>query len=48
MIEAIKGQVETLREIGDEEATQEITDLLKQLGDLQKQKIDNLRSIGNF
>ena len=35
MIEAIKGQVKTLREIGDEEAMQEIPDLLKQLRDLQ-------------
>ena len=33
MIKAIKGQVETLREIGDVEAMQEIPDLLKQLRD---------------
>ena len=38
MIEVIKGQVETLREIGDEEAMQEIPNLLKQLRDLQKKK----------
>ena len=39
MIEAIKGQVQILREIGDEEAMQEIPDLLKQLRDLQKKKL---------
>ena len=48
MIEAIKGLVETLRQIGDEEAMQEIPGLLKQLRDLQKKKIKKLQSSGNY
>ena len=39
MIHAVKGQVQTYREIGVEKPLQEIPELLKQLRDLQQKNI---------
>ena len=48
MINAVKGQVKTRREIGIEGSLQEIPELLKQLTDVQNKKGKKLQSSGNF